>query len=219
MGETQTSDTAPRSTRGILLINLGTPDSTRVGDVRRYLRQFLMDPRVIDIAAPLRWLLVEAMILPFRSRRSAAAYRLIWTERGSPLRFHSDDLVEKLADLCGRPVALGMRYQNPSIAAGLAALKAQGAVSVDVLALYPQASASARDTAIVEAERQATRLDLPIDVKPVFFEHPGFIQAFADRIRTATETCGEASPGASAPCYYGGSFVKGVPDADGYLRI
>ena len=107
--------------QGALLINLGTPDSPGVGDVRRYLRQFLSDPRVIDIPALPRRLLLELVILPLRPRRSAEAYAKIWTEQGSPLLVYGralrDGVAAELGD--GFPVELGMRYGRPSIAEAL----------------------------------------------------------------------------------------------------
>src|SRR5262245_47728192 len=102
---------------GLLLINLGTPDEPTTPAVRRYLREFLSDPRVIDINAVGRALLLHLFILPTRPSKSAHAYRSIWTERGSPLLFHSQDLADgvraKLGD--GWHVELAMRYGNPSI--------------------------------------------------------------------------------------------------------
>ena len=97
---------------GVLLINLGTPDSPNTGDVRRYLREFLLDPRVIDIPALQRNLLVRGIILPFRPKASAKAYRKIWTNRGSPLLYHGQDLATKLSSFFGgqAPVEVGMRY-------------------------------------------------------------------------------------------------------------
>mgnify|MGYP003343438072 FL=1 len=106
------------SKRAILLVNLGSPDSTSVPDVRRYLREFLGDERVIDLPAPLRWLLLEGIILRTRPKRSAHAYEEIWTKDGSPLILTSRRVRDKLAEKLGKdtPVYLAMRYGNPSIA-------------------------------------------------------------------------------------------------------
>ena len=111
---------------GILLVNLGTPDSTKTGDVRKYLREFLMDGRVIDFPFIFRWMLVNLIIAPFRAPKSAKEYRKLWTERGSPLLFHTQDLKDKLEkrlDPHTYCVVLAMRYQNPSIATALKALQ------------------------------------------------------------------------------------------------
>ena len=128
------------SKRGILLVNLGTPDSPRVGDVRRYLDEFLMDERVIDINAVGRTLLVKGIIVPFRGPKSAKTYQKVWNENGSPLMYYSvrvkDMLQEKLG--AGYHVELGMRYQNPSIASALGKLKAAGVKSIKVIPLFPQ---------------------------------------------------------------------------------
>src|SRR5580765_7401671 len=95
---------------GLLLVNLGTPDSPKTPDVRRYLREFLSDPRVIDLHPVLRFIFLNFVILPFRPRKSAEAYEKIWTERGSPLLFHGLDLTEKVGRrLNAIPVELGMR--------------------------------------------------------------------------------------------------------------
>ena len=111
------TDPAPRT--GLLLLQLGTPDAPRPREVRRYLREFLSDPRVLDIPAPLRKLLLETVILPFRPRASARAYEAIWTPEGSPLLVHSRSFQAALAKRLGDGwlVELGMRYGAPGIAA------------------------------------------------------------------------------------------------------
>ncbi|MFM7749446.1 MAG: ferrochelatase, partial [Opitutaceae bacterium] len=120
------------SKRAILLVNLGSPDSTSVPDVRRYLREFLGDERVIDLPAPLRWLLLEGIILRTRPKRSAHAYEEIWTKDGSPLILTSKSVREKLATRLGAktPVYLAMRYGNPSIASVVAQMAADGITEV-----------------------------------------------------------------------------------------
>lgn len=128
------------SKQGILLVNLGTPDSPSVGDVRRYLDEFLMDERVIDINPVGRTLLVKGIIVPFRGPKSAKTYQKVWTENGSPLMYYSakvkDSLQEKLG--AGYHVELGMRYQNPSLPSALARLKEEGVSSIRVIPLFPQ---------------------------------------------------------------------------------
>ena len=113
---------------GLLLINLGTPDSPHPKDVRRYLRQFLSDPRVIDIPGWRRRLLLEAVILPRRPRQSGEAYRKIWTERGSPLLFHTSDLAQEVQRLAGNDVVVtfAMRYREPAIDGQISKLLARG---------------------------------------------------------------------------------------------
>src|SRR5437763_8757843 len=100
--------------KGVLLVNLGSPDSPSVGDVRRYLREFLMDPRVLDVNWLLRFAIVHFAILPSRPKQSAHAYQSIWTAKGSPLVVISESVRELLQARVNLPVQLAMRYQNPS---------------------------------------------------------------------------------------------------------
>src|ERR1039458_9014972 len=103
------------SKQGVLLINLGSPDSTAVSDVRKYLREFLMDPRVLDAPWPIRWCVVNLAILPKRPAESAEAYKKIWTKEGSPLVVTSRNVQRELQRRAGDslPVGLAMRYQSP----------------------------------------------------------------------------------------------------------
>lgn len=144
--------------RGVLLVNLGTPDSTKVSDVRKYLREFLMDKRVIDIPFISRWLLVNLIIAPFRAPKSAAEYRKLFTERGSPLKYYTEDLLDPLRKLLGADyeVEYAMRYQSPSIAAGLDRLKAQNVGSIHVIPLFPQ-YASATTGSVIDKVMDVTR--------------------------------------------------------------
>lgn len=173
--------------RGVLLINVGTPDAPTPVAVRRYLAEFLSDPFVVDIPAPLRFLLLHLFILPFRPKRAAAAYQKIWTERGSPLRFHGEDLRSKLAARTGRSVTLGMRYGNPSLRAALDELVDAEVTEVQVLPLFPQYSQSAWQTAAVASRRLADERNLEISFVPPFFDHPGFLAALADGARPTLE--------------------------------
>ncbi|MEM7199641.1 MAG: ferrochelatase [Planctomycetota bacterium] len=169
---------------GVLLVNLGTPDSPDVADVRRYLGEFLMDPRVIDIPAAARWALVHGIILRTRPRKSAAAYREVWGERGSPLRYHGLDLVAGLRDRLGprvADVALAMRYQNPSIRSALEAFADRAIDDVVVVPLFPQYSQAAWASAYDEVVLQAGRLrNVPtLRFVPPFYDHPAFLDAVA----------------------------------------
>jgi protoporphyrin/coproporphyrin ferrochelatase len=130
---------------GVLLVNLGTPDSPEVKDVRKYLREFLMDKRVIDIPFLNRWFLINLIIAPFRAPKSAVVYKELWTERGSPLKFYGEDIKELLQKELPKNyfVSLGMRYQSPSIKSAIDELKAKFVDNIIVLPLFPQyASAS-----------------------------------------------------------------------------
>lgn len=166
---------------GVLLINLGTPDSTETGDVRRYLREFLSDPRVLDISSVGRWILVNGIIAPTRAPKSAEAYREIWTERGSPLLFHTLDLRDRLRETLEAPVEVGMRYGNPSIHSALETLRNGGCDRIVTLALYPQYASSSTGTALEITYREAGQLwNTPfIDALPPFFDHHGYLDAFA----------------------------------------
>lgn len=173
--------------KGVLLVNLGTPDAATPAAVRRYLKEFLSDPRVVDLAAPLRWFLVNAIILPLRPKASSLAYRSIWEKRGSPLKFHSMDLVEKLRMSLPEHihVELAMRYQNPSIAAALRSMAARHVTSLTVLPLFPQYSSAAWGSAVekVFAEAKKAWNVKAIKIIEPFYDHPKFIRAIAARFR------------------------------------
>ena len=168
---------------GLLLCNLGTPDHPSPASVRRYLRQFLSDPRVLDIHPLGRWALLNLIILPLRSRRSAAAYQKIWSERGSPLLWHCEDLAAAVRERLGPDwvVELGMRYQKPSIASALGKLRKAGADRVVVFPLYPQYAVSSTGSTVAEVFRVAAKPWSPPSLTFVeaFYDDPGFVGAFA----------------------------------------
>ena len=167
--------------RGVLLINLGTPDAPTPRAVRRYLREFLGDPRVIDLPALPRRLLLEAVILPTRPRQSAAAYAKIWTEQGSPLWVYGCALRDALAERLGPDTAveLGMRYGEPSLADGLRRLEERGVRDVTALPLFPQFADASTGSALeaLFAEPAAGRLRR-IHALPPFFDAPGFVETW-----------------------------------------
>jgi ferrochelatase len=174
----------PRPDVGLLLVNLGTPEAPRTAEVRRYLREFLSDPRVIDTSAPLRWLALNLFILPFRPRRSAEAYAKVWTERGSPLLVHGRDLATKVQARFGEAavVELAMRYGSPSIAVALDSFHTRGVRRIVVFPLYPQyssaATASSAEAVLVAASRMR---NVPqVQVVPPFYDHPRYIACFAE---------------------------------------
>jgi protoporphyrin/coproporphyrin ferrochelatase len=176
--------------KGILLINLGTPDHPNTPSVRRYLQEFLIDPRVIDIPWLLRFLLVYGVIGPLRSKKSAAAYQAIWTESGSPLLVNSIALQKALSKTLeglneDYVVALGMRYGNPSIQSALQALKDQKVDHITIIPLFPQyASASSGSALEATLERLARQNTIPnIRVIRDFYHLPGYIDAYTDLIQ------------------------------------
>lgn len=173
---------------GVLLINLGTPDSPKPSDVRKYLLEFLTDGRVIDYPWLPRQLLVRGIIVPFRYRSSARTYKEIWdSERGSPLLYHSEALTEKVRQRFSEDVIveLGMRYQTPSIELALDKLRAAEVEHIIILPLFPQYASSSSGTAIQKAtDIISTWQGLPsVSTVSSFYDHPGFIQAFLERIR------------------------------------
>jgi len=174
--------TAPRT--GALLLNLGTPDSPSVSDVRRFLREFLSDPRVIDIPALARWLLLNLVILPFRPRKSAAAYAKVWTPEGSPLLIHSRALEKAVGEELGGDwvVSLGMRYGQPTIASALAQLQQANVSRVVVLPLFPQYSEAATGSALAKLAEEMQRSDYapPLATIPAFYNAASFTRSVAN---------------------------------------
>jgi ferrochelatase len=167
---------------GILLVNLGTPDAPEPGPVRRYLRQFLSDPRVIDVNPIGRAALVYLVVLPFRPARSAAAYRKVWMPEGSPLLVHGRALVERLRErMPEHPIELGMRYGNPSLERAVERLREQACDRLLVLPLYPQYAASSTGSTVEELARITGSLwTTPfVGVIPPFYDHPAFLDAFS----------------------------------------
>lgn len=177
---------------GLLLINLGTPASPATGDVRRYLREFLSDPRVLDIAAWKRSLLLNLVILPFRPSKSGEAYRKIWDpERGSPLLYHGQDLAQalqaKLAD--ETRVKLAMRYQEPSIGDALRAFQREGIDRITVFPLFPHYASSSWGSAIEKLYAEAGKLNNTPSLRVLepYYDHPAFVDAYAAITRRALD--------------------------------
>ena len=174
---------------GLLLTNLGTPDGPDTPAVRRYLAEFLWDKHVLDMNPVGRWLLLHGIILRVRPKKSAHAYGKVWTDRGSPLLFHTRDLAAAVAPLMGPDwrVAIAMRYGRPSLADGLDALLSDGPLdTLTVLPLYPQYASS---TTLSTCERLDQLLETRGGPKPElrvvrdFFTDPGFIDAQAEVAR------------------------------------
>lgn len=168
---------------GILLVNLGTPDSTKTSDVRKYLREFLMDKRVIDIPFLFRWMLVNLIIAPFRAPKSAKEYRKLWVERGSPLKFYGEDVRDMLQKELEDEfvVALAMRYQSPSIKNALEELRSQKVAKIIVIPLFPQyasaTSGSVHDKVMEVVQKW--QIIPQINFISTFVEEPGFYKTFA----------------------------------------
>jgi len=169
------------SQRAVLLVNLGSPDSTSVPDVRRYLREFLGDERVLDLPAPLRFALLEGIILRTRPKKSAHAYASIWQPEGSPLVITSRSVRDKLAATLGgeTPVYLAMRYGNPSIASVIAQMAANGVTEVLLFPQYPHYAMSSWETVVVKvfAERAKLAPGMHITTVQPFFQDADYIEA------------------------------------------
>lgn len=172
--------------RGLLLINLGTPNSTDHAAVRRYLREFLVDKRVIDLPAPIRYLLVYAFILPFRTKRTAHAYQEIWTPQGSPLLINSLNAMKQLTHYLDPDykIALGMRYGQPSIEQALQSLK--DCSTLTILPLYPQYSSAATGSALEHTLDRIKAQEVIPNVRIIseFYQHPAYLKAQTDLIST-----------------------------------
>lgn len=169
------------TTRGVLLINLGSPDSTSVRDVRKYLGEFLMDPRVLDTPWFIRWCVVNLAILPTRPAESAKAYRKIWTPEGSPLVVTSKALKGELQKRLGEDVfvELAMRYQNPGIESAIRSLHERGVRDVVLFLLFPHYAMSSFETAIVRVREVAAKIspEMKFTVVDPYYSQPDYISA------------------------------------------
>ncbi|MEM8894437.1 MAG: ferrochelatase [Bacteroidota bacterium] len=176
------------SKKGVLLVNLGTPDSTSVPDVRKYLREFLMDKRVIDIPSVPRWLLVNLIIGPFRAPKSAKEYRKLFTDRGSPLKYYTEDLTALVRQTLPKEYVIeyAMRYQSPSIEHGLGALMKHNVSEIHVIPLFPQ-YASATTGSVIDKVMEITQkwqIIPSIKFTSQFLEEELFIDTIVERGRT-----------------------------------
>jgi ferrochelatase len=171
--------------KGILLVNLGSPESPEPKDVKKYLGEFLMDERVIDLPYVARAALVKGIILKTRPKASAAAYKKIWWEDGSPLIVISERLQSKIQKQVEYPVALAMRYGNMTIKKRLQELVDKGVEEVLLFPLYPQFAMATTETITVLAEevRQEFFPNLKIESVPAFYNKPDYIEVLANSIK------------------------------------
>ncbi|MCK8045981.1 ferrochelatase [Shewanella sp. 1CM18E] len=192
------SDLAPPF--GVLLVNLGTPDSPTAPDVKKFLKQFLSDPRVVDLSPWIWKPILNGIILNTRPAKVAKLYQSIWWDEGSPLMVISqkqrDKLKTQLQQTLGQniPVELGMSYGNPSLQSGLDSLKAQGAEKIFVLPLYAQYSCSTvapvydAIAELLKAERNIPELRF----NKQYFDHPDYIKALAESVKNHWQAKGQA---------------------------
>ena len=170
--------------KGVLLVNLGSPESNNPKDVKKYLGEFLMDERVIDLPGWLRAFLVKGIILNTRPKKSAKAYKKIWWKEGSPLIVLSKRLQQKVIKKTSIPIALGMRYGNPSIKNGLSELHEKGVKEVLLIPLYPQFAMATTETILVLSEklRNSHFPEMKISHVPAFYNKPEYIKALSGSI-------------------------------------
>jgi len=170
---------------GVLLINLGTPDSPSTKDVRRYLTEFLNDPFVIDLPWLKRLLLVNLIIVPFRAPKSAKLYKEIWTDAGSPLLTNGIAVRDKLQDAMGDQfsVKLAMRYQNPSIQSVLKEMSNEHLDQIIAIPMYPQYASASTGSTIAKVKSVAVNIPSlpPINFIQSFYDHPTFIKAWVEQ--------------------------------------
>lgn len=173
--------------KGVLLVNLGTPDEPTRGAVYRYLKEFLLDPRVIDIPAVQRNLLVRGLIAPFRSKSASKLYQELWTEEGSPLKFYGYKLKELLQEEMGDEylVDLAMRYQNPSVESVLTNMLAQHVSELIIVPLFPHYASASTGSVYEEVMRILSKVQGIPKLRFVnsFYDHPDFIDSILERAK------------------------------------
>ena len=177
--------------QGYLIINLGTPDSPQPKEVGTYLKEFLMDPFVVDINGFFRWILVYLLIVPKRSKESAALYQNIWTEEGSPLLVYSKKLIKKLIEKFEKtPIELGMRYGSPSLEEAIDKLLQQGVDKITICPLYPQYALSSTATCLVSVQKALRARSFQGEARYLrsFYDHPNYLQAMANSIKPYLES-------------------------------
>ncbi len=169
---------------GILLVNIGTPVSPEPPQVGRYLKEFLMDPFVVDIPFIFRWILVNVLIVPRRQKDSSLLYQKVWTEKGSPLLVYSKSLETKLQEKMGDSavVRLGMRYGVPSISNALQEMAELHVEKLILVPLYPQFSDAATTTSVLKTQELVKDFlgDVEVDVVPPFYGTKEFIESFTE---------------------------------------
>lgn len=185
---TQALSTPPKVSKktigktGVLIVNLGTPDSPNTPDVRKYLREFLMDGRVIDISYTSRWMLINLIIAPFRAPKSSKIYKELWTEAGSPLKTYGYAVEEMLQKALGKDyvVKLAMRYQSPSIQSSLDELQQLGLSKITVIPFFPQYASASTGSVYEEVMRVLAQWQVVPEVRFVnrFLDHPKFVEGF-----------------------------------------
>ena len=175
--------------KGVLLVNLGSPDSTSKKDVRKYLDEFLMDKRVIDTSYLMRVFLVKGIILNTRPKKTAAAYKKIWWKEGSPLVEISRRVTEKIQANSEIPVAMAMRYGNPSMKSGIQKLADQGVEEIFMIPLYPQFAMASTETVVVLAKKLIKKHfpQIKLTDMPAFYNKSDYIEVLSNSIKQKLE--------------------------------
>lgn len=175
------------SKKGLLLVNLGTPDAPTWNGLRKYLSQFLTDRRVIDIPWLFRNILFRGVVVPIRSVRVAKLYKEVWTEEGSPLKVYGEKVTDGVQDILGDDfvVRLAMRYQNPSIEKGLNELISENVSEIIIFPMFPQYASASTGSVHEEVMRLLKKREIIPPVKMInsYFDNPDMIQLFADNAR------------------------------------
>ncbi|MGF1724184.1 ferrochelatase [Photobacterium nomapromontoriensis] len=215
MNEQSINDNKKASDYGVLLVNLGTPDEATASGVKRFLSEFLHDKRVVDMT---RWLwcpILHGVILPIRAPKVAKLYQSVWMDDGSPLMVYSKRQQQQLAQVLNIPVELGMTYGNPSIDAGLAALKQQGCKKVLVLPLYPQYSRTTTAAVFDKVAKVLKNQPFIPELRFVnqYFDHPDYIAALA---KSATDFWQQQGKPDYLLCSYHGIPKRYADNGDPY---
>lgn len=173
--------------KAILLVNLGSPASPSTRHVRAYLKEFLMDRHVLRLPYWLRWLIVHLVILPFRPKKTAAAYKKIWMAEGSPLLIYTEKFAAALRKAVNVPVYWTMRFGNPSIRQVLRQMAHDGVDQVLVAPLFPQHAAATIESSLEEAIRCVRTLPLTLQVMPVFYKNPAYLTLLTERVKAVAK--------------------------------
>jgi ferrochelatase len=198
VGQTDYDHDGASPRQGILLCNLGTPDAPRPAELRRYLKEFLSDPRVVEIPRLLWWMILNLIILRIRPRRSAKLYQSVWTEAGSPLMLYSQEQVRAVKQRLGEkygdiPVVLGMRYGNPSMASAIKQLTDQNVRDIIVLPLYPQYAGATTGSTFDAIAKTFTQLRWVPELQFIngYHKSEGYVQALCTTIKRHIDAHGQ----------------------------
>ena len=191
-GQTDYDHKGPSPQAGVLLCNLGTPDAPKTAELRRYLKEFLSDPRVVEVPRLLWWMILNLIILRIRPRRSAKLYQTVWSDEGSPLMVHSKAQVAGVKALLDKkfnndiPVVLGMRYGNPSMEVAIQQLTDMNVRNITVLPLYPQYSGATTGSTFDAVAKVFTKTRWVPELHFVgsYHQSPLYIEALYDSIQT-----------------------------------